>query len=132
MGTFKDTEQAREYFAGDRFAAVNGMHIEALADGECICSMDIRPDHRNALGGIMGGVIYTLADFAFAAAANQDHSPTVALEAKVNYLTASKGEHLTARAKCIKSGKSTSVFEVTVTDEMGKDVALMLVTGYKL
>lgn len=132
MGTFKDTQQAREYFAGDRFAAVNGMRIEALADGESICSMDVGPDHRNAMGGIMGGAIYTLADLAFAVAANQEHSPTVALEAKINYLTASKGEHLTARARCVKSGKSTSVFEVTVTDELGKDVALMIVTGYKL
>lgn len=132
MGTFKDVEQAREYFTGDRFAAVNGMRIEALTDAESVCAMDVGPDHRNAMGRIMGGAIYTLADLAFAVAANQQHHPTVALEAKINYLNASAGEHLTARARCIKDGKSIAVFQVTVTDELGKDVALVIVTGYKL
>ncbi len=131
MGTFKDLEEARAYFEGDRFATENGMRIESLADGECVCSVELGPGHRNALGGVMGGAIYTLADLAFAAACNHDHSPTVALEGKINYLSAAGGARLIARAKRIKSGRTTCVYQVDVRDETGRDVALVIFTGYK-
>jgi len=132
MSCFSDIEEAREFFKGDRFAASNGMRIVSLREDGCVCEADIRDDHRNALGGIMGGVIFTLADFAFAVASNNDHRPTVSLDSDIRFLSSSKGSRLTAAAKLIKSGKTTSVFRVDVTDETGKDVALFTGTGYKL
>ncbi len=132
MSTFSSLDEAREYFKNDRFAAVNGMRLDELFDDGCFCSMELRDDHRNALGGVMGGVIYTLADFAFAIASNNDHSPTVALDVTINYLSSSKGTRLEAKAKRVKSGRTTSVYSVTVTDDMGKDIALFTGTGYKL
>ena len=48
-------EEAREFFINDRFAMVNGMTIDELDDDRCVCSMELTPDHRNAVGGIMGG-----------------------------------------------------------------------------
>ena len=132
MGTFKSLEEAREYFKNDRFAYSNGVVIDELYDGGCVCSMDIRADHRNALGSVMGGVIFTLADFAFAVSSNNDRSKTVGLEAKINYLAASKGSRLTARSSCVKQGRTTSVYSVTVTDDLGKDIALFIGTGYGL
>ena len=94
--------------------------------------MDITDDHRNALGGIMGGAIFTLADFAFAVASNNDHRPTVALDVNIHYLSASKGDRLFARSRCVKSGRTTSIFEITVTDDSGKEIAMFIGTGYKL
>ena len=132
MGTFRDLEEARAYFAGDRFATVNGMGIDSLDEDGCVCSVDVGPDHRNALGGVMGGVIFTLSDLAFAAASNHEHSPTVALESKINFLASSKGTRLTARARRVKSGRTTCVWQVDVTDDQGRDVALVIFTGYKL
>ncbi len=132
MSTFGSVEEAREYFKKDRFAAVNGITLEELYEGGCVCAMTVREDHRNALGGIMGGAIFTLADFAFAAASNDDHRPTVALDVKIHYLTSSKGSRLTARAMRVRSGRTTCVFQVSVTDDLGKDVALFTGTGYKL
>ena len=130
--TFKSLEEARRTFENDRFATKNGARIEELSDGHCVCSMDITDDHRNALGGIMGGAIFTLADFAFAVASNDDHSPTVALDVNIHFLTSSKGDRLTATARKVKSGRTTSVFEITVTDDGGKEIALFIGTGYKL
>ena len=132
MSTFSGIEEAREFFTGDRFAMSNGMHLDELTDEGCTVSMDLREEHRNALGGVMGGVIFTLADFAFAVASNNDHQSTVALDVNIHFLSSTKGQRLTARARCVKSGRTTAVYEITVTDDTERTVALFIGTGYKL
>ena len=132
MGCFKDILEAREFFKDDKFAASNGITLDELYDGGCICSVNIRDDHRNALGGIMGGLIFTLADFAFAVASNNDHRLCVSLDSDIRFLSSSKGSVLTAKASVVKSGKTTSVVSVVVIDETGKEIALFTGTGYKL
>lgn len=132
MGTFNSLEEAQKFFENDTFATNNGMKIESINEDGCVCGMDITKDHRNAYGGIMGGVIFTLGDFAFAVASNNVHTPTVALNVNINFLSSSKGTHLTATAKCVKSGRTTSVYNVMITDEFDKEVAMFIGTGYKL
>ena len=132
MSTFNNIDEAREFFKGDTFASTNGMVIDELYDDGSLCSMTLRDDHRNAMGGVMGGVIFTLCDFAFAVASNNDHKGTVALDVNISYLSSTKGSKLFARAKCVKSGRTTSVYQVSVTDDLGKDIALFTGTGYKL
>ena len=132
MSTFSTLEEARAFFTGDRFAMHNGMHLDELTDGGCTVSMDLREEHRNALGGVMGGVIFTLADFAFAVASNNDHRSTVALDVNIHFLSGTKGQRLTAKARCVKSGRTTAVYEITVTDDTERTVALFIGTGYKL
>ena len=132
MSVFKDLEDARAYFEGDRFAVENGMTLDAIGDGWAECSLTIAPRHLNANGGVMGGAIFTLADFAFAAASNSLHRPTVGQQISVNFLSAARGARLIARAKCRKDGKTTCVYNVDVTDDMGRDVAQFIGTGFKL
>ena len=132
MGTFATTEEAREYFKGDRFATENGMELRELGDDYAICDMTLTERHKNANGGIMGGVMFTLADFAFAVCANQIHRPTVAQQVSINYLGAPKGTKLAAKAVCRKTGRSTTVINVDVTDDTGRDIAQFVGTGFKL
>lgn len=132
MAVFKDVDDARAYFEGDRFAVENGMSIDSLDAQGCVCSMDIAPRHRNANGGVMGGAIFTLADFAFAAASNNVHRPTVALQVSVNFLSGTRGSRLIARARCHRDGKTTCVYNVDVTDDLGRAIAQFVGTGYKL
>ena len=132
MSTFSSIDEARNFFAGDKFAGANGMTLERLTDDGCVCAMEIRDDHRNALGGVMGGVIFTLADFALAIASNNDHKPSVALEVNINYLSSTKGTRLIAEASRVKSGRTTGVYSIMVTDDTGRDVALVTGTCYKL
>ena len=132
MSTFKDLEEAQAYFEGDRFAVENGMAIDAIGDGTSVCSMTIAPRHRNANGGVMGGAIFTLADFAFAAACNNRHRPTVGLQVSVNFMSAAKGQRLIARAACVKDGRTTCVYNVDVSDDLGRPVAQFVGTGYKV
>ena len=132
MGTFNTIEEAREFFKNDKFAMSTGIYLDELNDEYCQCSLKIEDNHRNAVGGVMGGVMFTLADFAFAALSNQIHSPTVAQQVSINYLSAPKGEKLIAKAVCKKNGRSSSIINVDVVDDTGRDVVQYVGTGFKL
>ena len=132
MATFKNTEEAREYFKGDRYATLSGAYIEELTEDRSVCSLILNDDHRNANGGIMGGVMFTLADFAFATLSNNSHMPTVAQQVSVNYLNAPKGTKLIATATFKKNGRSSCVVNVDVADDTGRDIIQFIGTGFKL
>ena len=108
MSTFHSLEEARAYFKEDHFATGNGMQIDELTDEYVVCSVELSDLHKNANGGIMGGVMFTLADFAFAVFANNLHMPTVAQQVSMNYLNAPKGKRLVAKAVCRKNGRQSS------------------------
>lgn len=132
MGTYASLEEAREQFKNDRFATLNGMELDELTDDYSLCHVDIGERHKNAYGGVMGGAIFTLADFAFAALCNNDHHLTVALNVNISFLSAPKGHTLYARCTRVKSGRTTGVYNVDVSDDTGRQVALFVGTGYKL
>ncbi len=132
MAEFQSLEEAREFFKNDRFAAENGMQIDELEDEWCRVSMELTEHHRNALGGIMGGVIFTLADFAFAVIQNHTYRPSVAQQVSINFLAAPKGGHLYAEAHLRRSGRTSTVVNVDLTDDEGRDIAQFIGTGYKL
>ena len=132
MSTFNSLEEAREYFKNDKFAYNSGMVLEDLGEDFSLCSMELDDRHLNANGGIMGGVMFTLADLAFAALSNNIHRPTVAQQVSINYLSAPKGKTLKARAELVKNGRSSTIIQVKITDETGRDIALFTGTGFKL
>ena len=132
MGTFHSLEEARDFFRGDTFAAVNGMVIDELGEDRAVCSMTLGENHRNAYGGVMGGVIFTLADFTFAVLSNQIHRITVAQQVSVNFLAPPKGDRLIARAAVKKTGQSSTVINVDVCDGTGREVMQFVGTGFKL
>ena len=132
MALFQTIEEARTFFDGDRYAMENGIHLEEYLPDGSVCSMQLSEHHRNAEGGVMGGAILTLIDFAFATAACNVHRPTVAQQISMNFLNASKGRILTARAVCRKDGKTSCVYHVDITDDLGRDIAQAVVTGFKM
>lgn len=132
MGTFHNVEEAKQYFEGDKYARMTGVELEELQDESVLVSLVLGDIHRNANGGIMGGAIFTLADFAFAVLANHLHRPTVAQQVSINYLGAPKGDKLYARAVCKKNGGRTAVINVDVTDDTGRDIAQFVGSGFKL
>lgn len=128
MGTLED---AREVFSKDLYATeLSGAVIDEIGDNYAKCSMALTPNHKNAYGGIMGGAIYTLADFAFAVASNYGKEcATVSLVGQANFMSATKGNKLFAEARLLKDGKRNSFFEVTVTDDLDKLIAVVSFTG---
>ena len=132
MGTFATIDEARDFFKNDKFATNAGMTVDEMGEDYSVCSVVLNDDHKNAYGGVMGGVIFTLADLAFAVCANNIHSLSVAQQVSINYLSAPKGTKLIAKGKCIKDGRTTAVLNVEVSDDTGRDVALFVGTAYKL
>jgi acyl-CoA thioesterase len=128
----KSLEEVKKIFEGDRFATENGAVIEEIGDRSAVCSLAITASHRNAMGAVMGGTYFMLADFAFAVAANWEKMGCVSLHSDISFLGQAKGEKLTARAVCIKDGRSTSCYRVDVTDDLGNLVAVVNVTGYHI
>ena len=124
-------EEARAIFSKDLFATEqSGIEIDEIGQDYAKCSMVLTDKHRNAYGGIMGGAIYTLADFAFAVASNYDKEcATVSLVGQASFLAASKGSKLFASARLLKNGKRNSFFEVEVTDDLDKLIAVVSFTG---
>ena len=132
MAVFQSLEEARAFFEQDRFATENGMVLEEYLPDGAVCGLRLTDRHRNAEGGVMGGVMLTLIDFAFATAACNVHRPTVAQQISMNFLNAPRGAKLTARSLCRKDGKTSCVYHVNVTDDLGRDVAQAVVTGFKI
>ena len=132
MGNFKTPEEARAYFSKDRFATENGMTLDELDENHSVTSMTVGDRHKNAYGGVMGGAIFTLADFAFAALTNDLERVAVAQQVSISYLSAPKGARLIATARYKKDGRTSCVVNVDVVDDTGRDVAQFVGTGFKL
>ena len=132
MVNFETLESAREFFYKDKFAVNTGIVLDEITEDEAICSLELNDEHRNAYGGVMGGVIFTLADFAFAVLSNQIHQLTVAQQVDIHYLSAPKGDKLIAKATCRKSGRTSSIVNVDISDDLDRDVAQFIGTGFKL
>lgn len=130
MENNKTLEEVRKIFEGDRFATGNGAVIEEIGERSATCSLVITDSHRNAMGAVMGGTYFMLADFAFAVAANWEKMGCVSLRSDISFLGAAKGEKLIAKAVCVKDGKSTVCYRVDVTDELGNLTAIVTATGY--
>ena len=125
-----DINEIRQFFENDRFATENGMVIDSVGDKTAVCSLKIDKRHMNAVGNVMGGVYFTLADFTFAVATNHDEPGIVSLSSTITFNAIAKGEKIICEAKQIKWGRTTCVYEMSLTDENGNLVATVLTTGY--
>jgi len=108
----------------DRAAAALGIRIEENEPGRAVMSMTVREDMTNGFAITHGGMVFALADTAFAYACNEDDRVTVAAGADIAFLKPTRaGQTLTATAvRRARSGR-TGLYDVTVTDETGDVVA---------
>lgn len=124
-------EEIQMRFSADKYAVkLTGCKIDNASEHYAKCSLVLNENHYNAVGGVMGGVMFTLADFAFAVASNGDGAPIVSLSSQITYLGAVKGSILYAEAKCIKNGRSTCFYVIDITDNMGVHAASVSITGF--
>ena len=124
---------ANERFGNDVFATqTTGIEIVAADIHYAKCRLQVDGRHRNAMGAVMGGVIYTLADFAFAIAVNMDELDTVSLTSNVTYIAQPKGDTLFAEATPVKEGARVCHYEINVTDNQENTVAPVNISGFKI
>lgn len=102
------------------------MVVEQDEPGKAVVTMVVREDMTNGFGITHGGVVFTLADTAFAIACNEDERITVAQGADITFFKSTgPGQTLTATAhRRTRSGRS-GLYDITVTDEDGDIVAEM-------
>ncbi|WP_082903241.1 PaaI family thioesterase [Christensenella timonensis] len=125
-----DIERVKKFFEMDRFVKGLGIVIDSAGEGECVCSALIEDKHLNAGNVVQGGMIFTIADFTFAVAANCKHGNVVSLSNNITYNRPPKGKKLIASAKEISATRRTCLYEVEVCDELGTNVAYVTVTGF--
>ena len=130
-----DLEAVRKFFEGDKYATdVTGIVIEKAEKGHSVVGLMPNGRHLNAVGGLMGAVYYTMADFAFAVAANcelDSDTLTVTQAAQINLLRPWRGGRITCTADIVKDGKTVCVYEIKVFDRENKELALIIVNGFK-
>ena len=125
-------EEVQTFFAQDRFASeACGCEVLEAARGHAVCAFVIGQQHLNAMGNVMGGAIFTLADFALAIACNVGEAPTVSVQSSIEYFSAAKGTRLIATANADKSGRSLGFYTVHIADDLGTPVAMMTATCFR-
>lgn len=101
----------------DQFAKLLGLELITVDIGYAEVRMKIKEEHLNGLGIVQGGAIFTLADFAFAAAANAGGKVSVGINANINYFKPAKGKYLLAKATETSSSRSLGNYNVDIFDE---------------
>ncbi|MBQ1841176.1 MAG: PaaI family thioesterase [Atopobiaceae bacterium] len=125
-------DQIRDFFAHDLFAyEACGCRIVEASQGHAVTAFDITPTHRNAMGAVMGGAIFTLADYALAVACNVGEKPTVSVSNSIEFLSGARGSCLIATCDVDKSGRSLGFYTVDIRDELGTQVARMTATCFR-
>ncbi|RME18770.1 MAG: hydroxyphenylacetyl-CoA thioesterase PaaI [Alphaproteobacteria bacterium] len=116
---------AAAMWADDRASQALGMEIVEIGPGRAVLTMTLREDMANGHGIAHGGFIFTLADSAFAFACNSYNTVVVAQHNSITYLTPGRvGERLTATATEAHRAGRSGLYDVVVTGEDGRKVAL--------
>jgi len=116
---------AAAMWKNDLAAQALGMSIAAIAPGKATVTMMVRADMCNGHRTCHGGMIFSLADTAFAYACNSHNRVTVANNCTVTFVApAQAGDNLTAVAEERHRGGRSGVCDVTVTDQTGKLIAV--------
>ena len=119
-----------ELFEKDKFAKNCGIQIGEVGLGFAKCSMTITENHLNGIDIIMGGALFTLADFTFSLAANSHGIIAVTLNASISYLQKCSKGKITAIATETFLNEKTGLYRVSINDESDRLLAEFSGTCY--
>ena len=116
----------------DLFSQWMGIQIVTIAEGYSKVKMAVRNEMMNGLGIVHGGIAFSLADSSFAFACNSRNNLSVALDTSINFLKpVHVGDILIAEAKEIHNGKSTGLYQITITNQNNHIVAFFKGTCFR-
>lgn len=115
----------------DKLVPLLDMRIETATPEFARVSMPIAQHHRNGMGAVHGGAIFSLADVAFGAAANAGRKTgVVSLTSSIEFLRAALNGPLVAEARVVRVGGHISSYDVQIFDGDGILIARCMCTGY--
>ena len=124
---------AARLFERDRASQALGMRITGVRPGWAQVVMRVRTDMVNGHGVCHGGIVFALADSAFAFACNSHNDSTVAAAAAIDFLeTAREGDELTAEASELWRTKRNGIYEISISNQRGERVALFRGRSYRI
>ena len=108
----------------DQLAHALGIVLDEIAPGRSRVSMTVREDMANSVGTCHGGIIFSLADCAFAYSCNSRNRKTVAAGASIDFVSAARlGDRLTAIAEERALVGRTGIYDVRVVDQNDELIA---------
>lgn len=111
--------------AQDTAGQALGMELTRIAPGSAELSMAVQPWMLNGHGSCHGGMIFALADSAFAFACNSENQNTVAAGCTIDYINPARpGDRLIAWASRLHQRGRTGVYDVRVENQQGELIAL--------
>lgn len=117
-------KSADAMWKNDKASQWVGLEIHEIDEGHATLTLRVQPHHCNGHGICHGGIIFTLADSAFAFACNSRNQATVAQHNTINYVEpAQMGDQLSAHAREVSLSGRSGIYDVTVTDQHHKTIA---------
>lgn len=117
---------AKAMWASDNASKWAGMEIASVAEGQATLELTVQPEHCNGHGICHGGVIFMLADSAFAFACNSRNQATVAQHNMISFVApGAAGDRLTATAQEVSLTGRSGIYDITVTNQTGTIIAQM-------
>jgi acyl-CoA thioesterase len=124
---------AQSMFEADNASRGLGMHIVSVTEGCATLKMTVRADMTNGHQTCHGGIIFTLADSAFAFACNSRNNATVGAGCTIEYLApAHEGDILTADARELILQSKSGIYDVIVTNQTGAIIATFRGRSHRL
>ena len=110
-----------------------GIVRAGISEGYARVEVEIGPQHVNPIGSVHGGVMFTIADTTAGAAATSPRRYMTTMSSSMNFLRPAIGcKKLTGESREIKVGKQVCVYEVTITDETGREIAVATMTFHAI
>lgn len=126
-----ETEIIKEFFKGDKLANYLGIELTSASKGKAIAKMMVKEEHLNSIGTVHGGAIFTLADFAFAVAANSHGRVTVAINANISFMKAVTHGILTAVSSEVSLNPKIGSYTVNICNDEGELIAIFQGLAYR-
>lgn len=124
-------DEMKKMLAKDIFALDMGITLDSMEEGKAAASVTITPKHYNGVGIVQGGLYFTLADYAFAAASNSRGKVAVAVQSDIKFIKPVKEGKLTAIAEEVSCGKTIANYRVNVYNEKEEIVAVYNGTAFR-
>ena len=113
----------QEYLSNDKFASLLGIELLEVGNGKAKTKLEIKDEHLNAVNIAHGGIIFSLADFTLAAAANSHGNIAVAVNANISFLKAAQKGMLYAEATEISRNNKLATYSINITNSEGELIA---------